>query len=119
MKWDSRLMASGRVMIYRDEWAMGSFSNPENAAEIVARLSAADALAVALDGLRKCLPDACNCHESYREREKALGHRFKDPDCAYCGNEAEIKQADAALTQWRAATVKESLEVQSGEKEGS
>lgn len=87
-------------------------SKDENAAEIVDRLCAAEALAVALGLLLKCFPAACNCHESYREREKALGHRFKDRDCAYCDNEAEIKQADAALALWRAATVKDSLTAQ-------
>lgn len=104
-KWDSRLMASGRVMIYRDEWAMGSFSNPENAAEIVGRLCAAEALAVALEKLTAGKP----------WRYLSCCPNGPTEGCKLCGDYFE---ALAALAQWRAATVREYRMVQPGEKEG-
>jgi hypothetical protein len=64
----------------------------------------ADKLAAALVALRNELPDECSCHEAYREREKNLGYRFKDPECLYCDIDDEIKQSDAALAQHAART---------------
>jgi len=53
----------------------------------------------ALQELRDNLPDKCTCHESYTSREKALGYRFKDPECLFCDLDKVLPNVNAALSR--------------------
>ncbi len=44
---------------------------------------------------------ACTCHEGYK------GRKLTDPDCMYCGNQPEIKVANAAIAKAEIAIAEE------------
>ena len=62
-------------------------------------IAAAPELLEACKEMLNEFPSECSCDEAYTSREKALGYRFKDPDCMYCEYDDVIAKLKAAIAK--------------------